>query len=484
MGLASEAERIESVGLEEAVHNERWIEAEFGEVKFGHKDVEKRLVRIAAAKAHQPGASYSECFAGDRHQLKAYYRFIGSKREGICPEGILQGHRKQTIGRMKECKRVLVIQDTTDLDFSERLHCNGLGDVGKNQTGAVSQGLKMHSSLAVGEQGLPLGVLGTHIYASHFDEDKAQNRPIEEKESYRWLRTIEDLGKISKWVPQTQLIAVGDRESDLFELFDYRRRKARNIHLLVRAQYNRRLKDGSAKLFDHLEALPVMGEAQIEVPRQRGKKGKPSKPGRIALPARKARVQLRWGKVTVAAPATAQTRHLPAAELYSLLIVEPHPPKGTKALRWVLLTTVPIDSRKQALRCLRWYTLRWRIEEWHRVLKSGCRIESHQHHSAEKLARAIAIDAVIAWRVMLLTLLGREVPEIPCKMIFAPWECTLLKLLQPLVAPETIRGPKKGAYVSGQHRSSSPASAEPSIETHMNHRGHRLCCADSGDFTT
>ncbi len=462
MGLGSKAGRIESVGLEQAVHNESWIEAEFGDVRFGHKDAEQRLRRIAAAKAHNPCASYSECFAGDRHQLKAYYRFIGSEREAICPQGILQGHRKQTIRRMKGRKRVLVIQDTTELNFSERLHCNGLGDIGKNQTGAVSQGLKMHSSLAVGEQGLPLGVLRTDIYASHFDaQDKAQSRPIEEKESYRWLRTIDDLSEISKWVAETQLIAVGDRESDLFELFDYRRRKARNIQLLVRASYNRCLRDQSAKLFDHLEALPVMGEALIEVPRQREKKGKPSKPARIALPARKARVQLRWGKVTVAAPATAQTRHLPAAELYSLLIVEPHPPQGAKALRWVLLTTVPIDSRKQALRCLRWYTLRWRIEEWHRVLKSGCRIESHQHHSAEKLARAIAIDAVIAWRVMLLTLLGREVPEIPCQMIFAPWECTVLELLQPVVAPETIRGPKKGAYASGRHRSLSPASAEP-----------------------
>ena len=461
MGLVSKAEQIESVRVEEAVHNQRWIEAEFGEVKFGHKDAAQRLLRIAAAKAHNPSASYSECFQGNRHQLKAYYRFIGSKREAIGPEGILKGHRQKTVGRMKDQKRVLIIQDTTDLNFSERLHCNGLGDIGTNQTGALSRGLKMHSSLAVGEQGLPLGVLSTHIYASHFNaKDKTPNRPIEEKESYRWLRTIEELGEISKGIPQTQLIAVGDRESDLFELFDYRRRKARNIHLLVRAQYNRCLKDGSAKLFDHLKALPVMGKAQIEVPRQREKKGKRSKPAQIALPApRKARVELRWGKVTLAAPATAQTRHLPAIELYALLLVEPHPPKGAKALRWVLLTTVPIDSRKQALRCLRWYTLRWRIEEWHRVLKSGCRIESHQHHSAEKLARAIAIDAVIAWRVMLLTLLGREVPEIPAKMIFAPWECTLLQRLQPLVAPETIGGPKKKLCASGQHQSSSLASA-------------------------
>lgn len=460
MGLASQAERIESVSVEEAVHNQGWIEAEFGQVEFGHQDAEKRLLRIVAAKAHNRSASYSECFAGNRHQLKAYYRFIASPRKAICAEGILKGHRQQSIRRMKEQKRVLVVQDTTELNFSERLHCNGLGDVGKNQTGAISRGLKMHSWLALGEQGLALGVLATHIYAAHFDaKDKDHNRPIEEKQSYRWLRTIEELSEISKSVPQTQLIAVGDRASDLFELFDYRRRKARNIHLLVRAHYNRCLEAGSAKLFEHLEALPVMGEAQIEVPRQREKKGKRTKPGQIALPARKAHVELRWGNVTLAAPATAQTRHLPAAELYALLLVEPHPPKGAKALRWVLLTTVPIDSRKQALRCLRRYTLRWRIEEWHRVLKSGCRIESHQHHSAERLARAIAIDAVIAWRVMLLTLLGREVPEIPCKMIFAPWECSLLKLLQPLVAPETIREPKQKTYASEQQQSSSPASA-------------------------
>ena len=459
MGLACKAERIESVSVQEAVHNQGWIEAEFGGVKFGHQDAEQRLLRIVAAKAQNPSASYSECFAGNRHQLKAYYRFIASPRKAICTQGILHGHRQQTIGRMKEQKRVLVIQDTTDLNFSERLHCNGLGDVGKNQTGAISRGLKMHSALALGEQGLPLGVLRTDIYASHFGEDKAQSRPIEEKESYRWLRTVEDLAEISQWVPQTQLIAVGDRESDLFELFDYRRRKARNIHLLVRAHYNRRLEEGSAKLFDHLGALPEMGKAQIEVPRQREKKGKGTKPGQIALPARRAHVELSWGKVSLAAPDTAQTRHLPALEIYALLVFEPHPPKGAKALRWVLLTTVPIDSRKQALRCLRWYTLRWRIEEWHRVLKSGCRIESHQHHNAERLARAIAIDAVIAWRVMLLTLLGREVPEIPCKMIFAPWECRVLELLQPLVAAETIRGPKKKTYASEQHKSLSLASA-------------------------
>lgn len=446
MGLPARSEKIKPVNLEEAFHSGNWVEAEFGNVDLGHRDRTQRLVRIATAKAQHPSASYTECFAGNRHELKAYYRFMDSKATEVNPESILHGHRERTIGRMKSCQRVLVIQDTTDLDFSERLHCNGLGDIGKNQTGAVSQGLKMHSSLAVSEKALPLGVLKTEIYASHYDEiKKSQDRPIEEKETYRWLSTIDDLNRVAEYLPETELIAMGDRESDIFELFDYRRRKASGVHLLVRAKHNRCLEEHSQKLFDHLDVLPSMARARIEVPRQREKKSKPSKPGRIALPARTAHVDLKWDKVTLSAPATSQTRDLQPVEIYALFVMEPHPPEGAKPLRWVLLTTVPTCSRKEALRCLRWYTMRWRIEEWHRVLKSGCHIESHQHRTADRLARTACIDAVIGWRVMLLALLGREIPEMPCELMFSSWECRMLERLQPLVAPDTMTSKKNCA---------------------------------------
>jgi IS4 transposase len=88
-----------------------------------------------------------------------------------------------------------------------------------------------------------------------------------------------------------------------------------------------------------------------------------------------------------------------------------------------------VRSVKQALHCIRWYCRRWRIEEWHRVMKSGCKILEHQNHRAEVLLRAIALDAVIAWRIMLLTLLGREMPELPCEVVFTPGECEVLALL-------------------------------------------------------
>ena len=466
MGIVPKSAQITPLSVEESLRSAQWVEAEFAHADLGHKDATQRLVRIAQAKAHNPSAPYTECFAGDRHELKAYYRFINKKHARMNPTGILSGHRRETIRRIKGQRRVLAVQDTTDLDFSDRLHCNDLGDIGKNQTGAVSHGLKMHSLLPLSETGLPLGVLGTSIYASHYDsEEQAQNRPIAEKESYRWLRTVDELAEVSQWAPETELIAVGDRESDLFELFDYRRRKARHIHLLVRARHDRCLEDEPLKLFAHLEALPLMGAATLAVPRQREKKGKPSQPGRISLPARRAKVELRWDKVTLSAPQTTHTRQLPPIELWAVLLTEAEPPEGAKPLRWVLLTTVPVESHKQALRCLRWYTRRWRIEEWHRVLKSGCRIEAHQHQSAAKLACAIAIDTVMAWRVMLLTLLGREAPDLPCDLIFEPWECRLLEDLQPLVAPDTMRGQKKGLYASPPPMSSCLDSVERSTAT-------------------
>src|SRR5208337_3349470 len=255
--------------------------------------------------------------------------------------------------------------------------------------------------------------------------------PIEKKESYRWLRTLDTVNECKAYLPDTEVVVVGDRESDIFELFDHRRRQTPRVHLLVRAKHNRSLPESADQLFDHGAALPVMGEAQIEVPRQREKPAKSGKPGRQALPARRAQVELRWEEVTVAAPRTGPARHLPPLTLYALWVVEPHPPQGAPALR-----------------CLRDYTRRWRIEDWHRVLKSGCRIEAHQHHTAQRLARAIAIDAVIAWRALLLALLGRAVPEMPGEWVFSPQECRLLEKLQRLVAPETRGGKKNSAWES------------------------------------
>ncbi len=114
-------------------------------------------------------------------------------------------------------------------------------------------------------------------------------------------------------------------------------------------------------------------------------------------------------------------------DLWIVHALEENPPDGAQPVEWFLLTTIKVVSGEEAEQCLRWYILRWRIEDWHRVLKSGCRIGELAHNSAERLRRAIAINLVIAWRIMLMTLLGRETPELPAEVLFSDIE---LKTLQ------------------------------------------------------
>jgi len=407
-----------------------WAEQEFGACDLGDPRRTRRLVKIVQDQAAQPSGSYSQAAGGNRHDLKGYYRFLNSERADLNMESLLQTHRTQTIRRMKRESTVLIVQDTTELNFSSRPGCEGLGQIGTNQTGAQSGGLDLHSCLAVGQSGLPLGVLRLHGYAPESAEGKDPHRPIEEKESHRWLLAYEDATAIAALIPETRVVSVADREGDMFELFDRRRRqRGPKAELLVRAQWDRCLEGSDRKLFEELAAAPLAKQVSLPVPRQRERHAKPSDPGRPALPARTAKVQVRFKEVTLSAPHTPQTRHKQPIKLWAVYLVEKYPPKGATAVRWLLLTSIPITSVKQALKCVRWYCRRWRIEEWHRVMKSGCKILDHQNHRAHVLLRAIALDAVIAWRLMLLALLGREVPELPSETLFDGCECEVLALL-------------------------------------------------------
>jgi hypothetical protein len=316
------------------------------------------------------------------------------------------------------------------LNFSTRSQCQGLGQIGTNQTGAKSRGLRLHSSLALNPSGLPLGIVQLQGGAPESAQGKDRQRPIEQKDSYRWLEGFGEAMKIAALLPHTQVINLTDREGDMFELFHFRRSQAgRKAELLVRAKTDRCLEGTDQRLFAELAAAPLAKRVAISVPRQREHLSLPSVPGRPALPAREARVEIRFKEVTLSPPNRSQTRNLQPIKLWAVYLVEKHPPQGAEALEWLLLTTVEVRSLKQALKCIRWYCRRWRIEEWHRVLKNGCKVLEHQNHSAEVLLRAIAIDAVIAWRIMLLALLGREVPELPCDLLFSPRECEVLGLL-------------------------------------------------------
>lgn len=428
LGLAADAGRS-ALEPADGLETETWAEKEFGGAPLGDARLSQRLVHVAAAKADQPWRAFCGVARGHWAAVKGYYRLIDMpEASAVTMANILRPHRERTMRRMQGQRTVLCVQDGSDLDYNGLAECEGLGVIGTNQTGAHSRGLHLHATVAIAPSGLPLGVLRAQCLAREpkapADKRPAFAMPIEEKKTFTWIEHHRDMVAVAADMPHTRLIDVCDREADFFEMFDEQRTHP-GVEVLVRAKHNRNIAEEPFKLFAAVRQTPVQRRVRVHIPRQsaRPKRSKqharPKRPGRTTdLAVRSMRVQLR--------PAYDHADK-PPMEIWVIHALEEHPPANTNAVEWFLLTTIEITSPEEAEQCLRWYCLRWRIEDWHRVLKSGCRIEDIAHETAERLRRAIAINLVIAWRIMLMTLLGRETPDLPAEVLFSDVELRTLR---------------------------------------------------------
>ena len=411
----------------EGLDGDAWASQEFGGAVLGDERLSERLVDSARMQAAQPGQAFCAVAKGDWPATKGYYRFIDQSDDSLTTvAAILAPHRARTVQRMLAHSTVLCIQDGTGLNFSGLGQCVGLGSIGTNQTGASSAGLHLHSTLVVTTEGLPLGLLDAqfHAPASRAEEDlrASADIPIEEKKTFNWIQALRDCVALAPQIPDTQMVCVMDREADFFELFDEQRKKPR-VELLVRAKHDR--KTGAAlTLFDAVRQSPLKSQFLLPVKRQSARPKRSKQKARDQVKARTAQVELRYCLVTLRPPA-GQDDKLPVT-LGLVHVREASPPAGVKPVEWFLLTTCKLDDVEAALECVRWYCLRWRIEDWHRVLKSGCGIETLAHKTRTRLERAIAIRLVIGWRIMLMTLLGRTCPELPAQVLFSDVEIEVL----------------------------------------------------------
>ena len=430
-----------ALAVHEGLESTHWAAHEFGGAPLGDRRLERRLVSSAALQAEAPMHAFCNVASANWAAVKGYYRLIDQGEDSaVTPANILAPHRERTVRRMQQAQdTVLCIQDGTDLNFATHAQCTGLGVIGTNQTGAQSRGLHMHSSFAVSTQGLPLGVLRAQFEAPQPSQPGDGAKPLEERKSFRWIQGLRDCVELSAQCPDTRIVSVMDREADLFELFDEQRRDPR-VELLVRAKNNRCLnidaQSAKEKLFERLRNAPEQGRMQVAVTRQSARPKASKRAAKDKREARIAEVGLRFERIELA-PTAAEFKQREPVTLWCVHVREDHPPPGAKALEWFLLTTLAIETGEQAEQILRWYQLRWRIEDWHRVLKSGCRVEKLAHESAERMTRAVAIRLVIAWRVMLMTLLGREVPELPAELLFSDLELEVLSAYAPTLARPT-----------------------------------------------
>ena len=411
-----------------------WAEEEFGRCRLSAQ-LTQRVITVARDFYARPQATIPHACNGDMAKINGAYRLMANEDANI--ETLLQSHYAATEERIGQRvgEVVLVAQDTTSVNYTNLVQTRGLGPIGSTADGA--QGLHLHSSWAMTTEGLPLGFVDAQCWARDAQEfgKKAlrHDLPIEQKESYRWIKAYRALAAVQKRHPQVTLVSVGDREADLYELFAEAAEDPNGPKPLIRAVHDRAIENEDAppaRLFETLAAQPIAGYLHVQLPRQKQR------------PAREAKLAIRYATLKVRPPKA--KADLPVLELQAVYALEEDAPKGEEPVDWRLLTMLPVHSFHQAVEKVQWYTQRWGIEVFHRTLKSGCRIEDRQLGDADRLEACLAIDMVVAWRICHLVKLGREVPHLPATVYFqeAEWKALVVyhtKKPLPPAKPPTLR---------------------------------------------
>jgi hypothetical protein len=414
--------RVEPV-LAPAVAPGDWAEEELGQVQLGDERLRQRLLVVARDFYARPQSHVPQSCGGDRAKTKAAYRLFDHPQVNM--DAVLESHYAATATRVAQQAVVLAAQDTTSLNYSTHPATENLGPIASTEEGVI--GLLVHDTMAFNVEGTPLGLLDLQCWARDPKQFGKKHRrrelPFEQQESVKWLRSLEAVARVQSQCPQTQIVSVGDREADIYELFVWATEKPGRPQLLVRAEPNRRVADEHGYLWEQMAAQPVAGIKPLRVPR------------RAHRAARTAELEVRFGAVELRAPKT-RTK-LPNVRLWVVWARERHAPSGVEPVEWRLLTTLAVETFEQACQKLDWYTRRWGIEVFHRTLKSGCQIETRQLGCADRIEACLAIDLVVAWRIFHLTKLGRETPEVPGTVYFEEleWKALVGFIRQDPVAP-------------------------------------------------
>ena len=379
------------------------------------KRLRLRAITIGQAMGERPGAAMTETF-DDWKDTRTAYNFIENPKLSL---SVLLDPATRALGRalqeLPEGTTVLNVQDTTEINLSHLSSITGLGEIGNPK----NRGLFAHAGLAVGTDGVPLGLLGTQTWVrpvgggdnrrSKRAAKSRRSKPFDEKESARWWTMIEEVEhRVGR---PGLLLHVGDRENDIYQVFA--RSKQAHYRLLVRASHDRKVAGEYGFLWAQAESFDESEERQvIDVPERPAKDGKP------ARAARKGTVAVRFGAVTLCAPPGATG----SIEMWAVLVREVDPPDGVEPIEWLLLTLDPIASVADAWLRVEWYRYRWRIEEFFKVLKTGCRVEERQFESRDTFEVSLGFSLLTAARLLALTKRARQDPDAPAGEVLSPDE--------------------------------------------------------------
>lgn len=401
-----------------------WIKRELAASKLSDVRLEKRLRHLVEQLAQGVGRSIPWA-CQDWAAAKAAYRFFSNGR--VNEEQILAGHFLATRERIPCGEELfLVVHDTTEFSYKrEDMAAVGLvskGSVRKDSQGRpvyfTTCGINLHSSLAVTLDGLPLGLAAVKFWSrkafkGQQAKRKAHNAPIEEKESVRWLENLRSSTELLGH-PQ-RAVHVGDQESDIFDLFGAAQQLG--THFLVRTRADRLADGGPETVAEAIGQSPRRGLYRIAV---RNRKGEESE----------AVLEIRYRRMRLQTPKGKKKRY-PEQLVTVIEAREQEMPLDRDRIDWKLITDLAVNTRQQAVEKVQWYALRWKIEVFHKVLKSGCRAERARLRTAPRLVNLLAVFCILSWRVFWLTMTNRVAPDAQPELVFTDLE---LRILDRLVA--------------------------------------------------
>jgi hypothetical protein len=406
-----------------------WAINEFSQVDFGDERLNKRLITLSSKLAEAPESTINQV-CGSWAETKAAYRFF--QNDKITYKEITNSHMEAVKQRCEEYPTILAIQDTTYMNYTNHIGTKGLCPLsrnrGKHKKEIPTVGLVMHSTLCISTDGLPLGIIDQKIYArpelsEEVKEIKKRTHnvafSIEEKDSFRWIEALQNTYKVFDAL-SSNAVTICDREGDMYDFFF----TAFNLKLnvLVRANHNRKVNKNSPysetsgiELWDLIKRTKVIGTIDIKIPKRT------EQVERIAI------CKIQIGKLNIAAPRNLKnSRELPILQMNAIYVSEKRCPDNIEPIDWMLLTDIPIENLEQALEKIRWYCLRWRIEVFHKVLKSGLKVEDCRLSTSDRLIRYLAVMSVIAWRIFWITLVARVAPDSSCCLLLKDNEWKIL----------------------------------------------------------
>ncbi len=404
---------------------EDWNVSEFDTIRLGDKRLEDRARFILEKMSYSPGKTIPQAFE-TWGEIKACYRFFNNSL--VSAEKIFAPHKKQTLNRLKQFPVVLLISDTSEIDYTTKEAMTG-----KERLSNKKSGLWLHPTIAVTPDRLMLGVVDVNFWHRQLEvpentsafKTARDNAPIEEKESYRWIQSYLEACEIAKKIPETQFIHMSDRESDIIEYFDAAINQNNCFSdFIIRSQHDRIIFSDdktNKKLREALKETIPLGEIEFNIAPTEKRKGRQVKQ---QIKAMSVMLQPKGKGVDV--------------QVNAVMAIEENPPQGEDALMWILITSLPINTFDAASKVIEYYLCRWEIELFFKVLKSGCKIEERQLESAENTKTLIVLFAVVSWSIMYAMMLGRLCPEMSCDTIFneAQWKSVYKILHKKMPLPE------------------------------------------------